>query len=206
MKKYYTVLETSQGRYEEKRSVFIAELFPCDSPENAAQLVAAQKSKYWDAKHVVHAFCMADGTVKAADDGEPHGTSGKPVLDVICGAQLKNVLITVARYFGGVLLGTGGLVRAYSSAARDAVENAHIVTMCAGEQYCCTIDYQQYQSLQRLLFAYECIVDISEFGESVYLEFTVPGENSLKLFKDATEAFSGKTEFVLKKSIFYVKK
>ena len=206
MKEYNTVVEISQGRYEEKRSIFIAELFPCEGPEQAAQIVAAQKSKYWDARHVVHAYCLADGSVKAADDGEPHGTSGKPVLDIITGTGLKNVLITVTRYFGGVLLGTGGLVRAYSAAARQAVDNAKTVTMCPGIQFICSLDYQQYQTMQRLMYSNNCIVDNSEFNDNVMLEFTVPLDVCERFKDEITEVFAGKIQLIVKKEIFFVKK
>jgi len=206
MNEYFTVLNVSEGKYEEKRSVFIAELFPCDSPEKAAEIVASQKSKYWDSKHVVHAYCLLDGSVKAADDGEPHGTSGKPVLDVICGAGLKNVIITVVRYFGGVLLGTGGLVRAYSTAAKEAVSNAEIIEMRLGAQCSCHVDYQQYQTLQRILFSYNCLINSSDFSDEVKLNLTVPEHLYDCLKKDITEAFSGKVDLNLKNNIFYVKK
>ena len=202
MNEYFTVLNVSEGKYEEKRSVFIAEIFPCDTPEKAAEIVTSQKSKYWDSKHVVHAYCL----VKAADDGEPHGTSGKPVLDVICGAGLKNVLITVVRYFGGVLLGTGGLVRAYSTAAKEAVQNADIIKMCLGAQYACCVDYQQYQTIQRILFSYDCIINNSEFSDNVLLDFTVSADLSNNLQMEITDTFAGKVTLNLKNNIFYVKK
>lgn len=206
MKEYKTVLDMSQGRYEEKRSVFIAELFPCENVQQAAEIVSSQKTKYWDARHVVHAYNLCDGSVKAADDGEPHGTSGKPVLDVITGAGLQNVLITVTRYFGGVLLGTGGLVRAYTAAAKDAVDNVRIVTMCPGIQVFCSVDYQQYQTIQRIIFAHNCIIDESEFGESVHILFTVPSENIKALKNEIVETFAGKVVPQYKKDLFFVKK
>lgn len=206
MNEYFTVLNVSEGKYEEKRSVFIAEIFPCDTPEKAAEIVASQKNKYWDSKHVVHAYCLLDGSVKAADDGEPHGTSGKPVLDVICGAGLKNVLVTVVRYFGGVLLGTGGLVKAYSTAAKEAVQNADIIKMCLGAQYTCCVDYQQYQTIQRILFSYDCIINNSEFSDNVLLDFTVSADLSNNLQMEITDTFAGKVTLNLKNNIFYVKK
>lgn len=206
MRDYQTVFEQSEGKYEEKRSVFIAELFHCETPEDAAKIVTEQKSKYWDARHVVSAYRLLDGTVKASDDGEPHGTSGKPVLDLITGADLFNVIITVTRYFGGVLLGTGGLVRAYSASAKQAIENAKIVKMKRG--YLCKIscDYQQYQLIERLLYSNDVTIKNSEFEDRVNLEIIVPF-NSFEGLKDKiTETFSGKISLNYEKELFFVKK
>ena len=206
MKDYKTVFDSSEGKYEEKRSVFIAELFHCENPDDAAKIVSEQKSKYWDARHVVSAYRLLDGTVKASDDGEPHGTSGKPVLDLIIGADLYNVIITVTRYFGGVLLGTGGLVRAYSAATKNALENAKISEMKSG--YLCKIscDYQQYQLLERLFFANEVQVAESEFEDKVNLEIIVPLDFYEPLKNKITEAFSGKITLNYEKELFFVKK
>ncbi len=206
MKDYKTVFQVAEGKYEEKRSVFIAEVFHCESVEDAGKIVAEQKSKYWDARHVVSAYRLLDGTVKASDDGEPHGTSGKPVLDLITGADLFNVLITVTRYFGGVLLGTGGLVRAYSASAKQAIENAEIVEMKKG--YLCKIscDYQQYQLIERLLYANDVKLQNSEFNDRVNLEIIVPFDSFERLKDKITEAFSGKITLNYEKELFFVKK
>lgn len=206
MERYKTVFSCSEGKYEEKRSVFIAELFHCESAEEAAKIVAEQKSKYWDAKHVVSAYRLLNGTVKASDDGEPHGTSGKPVLDLITGAGLFDVIVTVTRYFGGVLLGTGGLVKAYSSAAREAIENAEISEMIKG--VICTIncDYQQYQLVERLIFSNGAQVMNSNFSDNVNLEIFVPFDTFNPLNDKIIEAFSGKIALNYEKELFFAKK
>ena len=206
MKDYKTVFQVSEGKYEKKRSVFIAEVFHCESVEDAGKIVAEQKSKYWDSRHVVSAYRLLDGTVKSSDDGEPHGTSGKPVLDLITGADLFNVLITVTRYFGGVLLGTGGLVRAYSASAKQAIENAEIVEMKKG--YLCKIscDYQQYQLIERLLYANDVKLQNSEFNDRVNLKIIVPFDSFEGLKDKITEAFSGKITLNYEKELFFVKK
>ena len=112
---FVTVLEETTAEYTEKRSRFIATLYPCDTEEKAAEFINKMRSEYWDARHNCFAYSVENGAVKRfSDDGEPHGTAGKPILEVIEGAGITNTVIVVTRYFGGVLLGTGGLVRAYT--------------------------------------------------------------------------------------------
>lgn len=206
MEQYKTVFTPSKGNYEEKRSVFVAELFHCESVDEAAKILSQQKSKYWDAKHVVSAFRLLDGTVKASDDGEPHGTSGKPVLDLITGFDLYNVMITVTRYFGGVLLGTGGLVKAYSTSARDALENAQISEMVKG--YVCKVscDYQQYQLIERLIFSGGAQILESNFFDEVNLDVFVPIAQFDPLNAKIIESFSGKITLNIEKELFFAKK
>ena len=116
-----------EAEFTEKRSHFIGNVFYVTNEQEVAENLAALRKKYWDSRHIVHAFVLEDGTARFSDDGEPHGTAGKPVLSVIQGAEVVNCLITVVRYFGGTLLGTGGLVRAYGEAASSALENAGVV-------------------------------------------------------------------------------
>ena len=109
-----------------KGSRFLSELFPCESQSMARDLVKAQKSKYADATHVVHAFVIGSGAevLGMSDDGEPSGTAGRPTLDVLKGRGCTNTLITITRWFGGTLLGTGGLVKAYSGGAKQVIQKA----------------------------------------------------------------------------------
>lgn len=109
-----------------KHSRFIAELLPCASQSDARELLKFQKAKYFDASHVVHAFVVGTSAEirGMSDDGEPSGTAARPVLDVLCGKNCTNALLTVTRYFGGTLLGTGGLVKAYTDAAKAVIEEA----------------------------------------------------------------------------------
>ena len=112
------------GKYEEKRSRFIGELFPVRSEEEAKALIAGVKKKYPDARHHCWAWVLPDGSFRWSDDGEPGGTAGAPMLEVLRGAELYGGLCVVTRYFGGTLLGSGGLVRAYSKAAALALADA----------------------------------------------------------------------------------
>ena len=117
-----------QVQFEEsiKGSRFLSELFPCDSQSAARELIKTQKAKYADATHVVHAFVIGPGAevMGMSDDGEPSGTAGRPVLDVLKGRKCTNTVLTVTRWFGGTLLGTGGLVKAYSGGAKAVLEKA----------------------------------------------------------------------------------
>lgn len=151
MKRYITVEGVSSAEYEEKRSRFIAAVYPCDSEQRAGELIAAARSKYWDARHNCYAYVLRDGTARFSDDSEPHGTAGKPILDVINGSGAVDVMIIVTRYFGGVLLGTGGLVRAYSTSARDAMLAVSLVEMCPCTDISVVCPYSDYERLQKLI-------------------------------------------------------
>lgn len=184
MQGYITIDGNFTAEYEEKHSRFIATAFHCESETQASGIIAAQKSKYWDARHNVYAYVLQDGTARFSDDGEPHGTAGKPVLDVINGSGITNVLIVVTRYFGGILLGTGGLVRAYSTSARDALLSAVRVQMCACTEYSIVCDYSNYDRLIRLIEDCGGNIHDTQFLDKIQINF---------IFKDCdSEAFCNK--------------
>ena len=151
MQEYTTIEGSNTAEYEEKHSRFIAVCFHCESEAEASELIAAQKSKYWDARHNVYAYLLQDGTARFSDDGEPHGTAGKPMLDVILGSGVTDVAVVVTRYFGGILLGTGGLVRAYSDATQKAIENCIKVYKVDGIEIEVKLDYANLE-----IFKYYC--------------------------------------------------
>lgn len=163
-----------EAEFTEKRSRFIGNVFYVTSEQEVAENIAALRKKYWDSRHIVHAFVLEDGTARFSDDGEPHGTAGKPVLSVIQGAEVVNCLITVVRYFGGTLLGTGGLVRAYGESASSALENAGIVETIPMGVYKINCPYDQYQQLSRLIDLAGGFDVNSEFLDSVTVSFTLP--------------------------------
>ena len=152
MKSYITVSGESVGEYSEKRSRFIATLRHIETEEQAAEFLAEMRSKYWDARHNCYAYSISHGTLKRfSDDGEPHGTAGKPILDIIDGSGLTDIMIVVTRYFGGVLLGTGGLVRAYSAAAREAIAAAERIKMTPCTVYKASCGYSELERLTKLI-------------------------------------------------------
>ncbi|MBR5452044.1 MAG: YigZ family protein [Clostridia bacterium] len=174
MKNLKIPADFGEAEFTEKRSRFIGNAYYVTSEQEVSETLAALRKKYWDSRHIVHAFVLEDGTARFSDDGEPHGTAGKPVLSVIQGAEVVNCLITVVRYFGGTLLGTGGLVRAYGEAASAALADAGIVETIPIGVYQINCSYDQYQQLVRLI-ENEGGFDLnSEFLDTVTVEFTLP--------------------------------
>ena len=175
---YRTVSETGLGEYTEKKSRFLGEIVHVETEEEAAAVVAAARKKYYDARHHCYAWILgADGAVKkASDDGEPSGTAGIPILKVIDGAGLRNVVVVVTRYFGGTLLGTGGLVRSYTQAAQAAVANAQIARMCRCRVYRIGISYPLLDKLLYYLRTESIEPYEQEYTDSVSMKITVREE------------------------------
>ena len=140
------ILKNGSGEIEEKKSRFICHIFKIKSEEEAEEYITAVKKKYWDARHNCYAYVIGERKefMRCSDDGEPQGTAGKPMLDVLLGEELYNIAVIVTRYFGGVLLGTGGLVRAYSHSAVLALQAAGIVKMEQCLVCSLSCDYNQY--------------------------------------------------------------
>lgn len=136
-----------------KKSRFIAEVFPVQNQTEAREVLKNQKQKYKDASHVVHAFfCGNQAQISGmSDDGEPSGTAGRPVFDILKGKSITNILLTVTRYFGGTLLGTGGLVKAYGDAAKEILELAPIEQLVERTLFTYTVDYELHDSIKRHL-------------------------------------------------------
>ena len=192
MEEYLTLLEESHAEYEEKRSRFLSVAIPCTTEEEVTERLAEIRSKYWDARHNVYAYILKNGASRFSDDSEPHGTAGKPVLDVLSGSGLVDVLVVVTRYFGGTLLGTGGLVRAYSTAAREALANAQRVRMCPCVTYEIACTYPDHQRLSRLLSDYNATVEDTVFGADVTVCFALQEESCENFIHSLTETFSAK--------------
>ena len=192
MESYITVANGASAEYTEKRSRFIAQVFFCDSEQMASDIIAAQKKKYFDAKHNVYAYILKDNTARFSDDGEPKGTAAKPILDVIEGSKIVNVLIVVTRYFGGTLLGTGGLVRAYSTCAGDALNNAELCEMCPCVRAKIECSYSNYNSLQVLLSSYDCEISGTAFEANTTVEFLIKSELFEAFCEDLREKFASR--------------
>ena len=153
MSVYIVVKEGAEGLYEEKKSRFIGMTFKVDNEEQVAAILEAVRKKYWDARHNCHAFVIGENNeiTRCSDDGEPSGTAGKPILEVITGAGVHNCLVVVTRYFGGTLLGTGGLVRAYTKAAKDSLSNSRLARLVQGEEYSIVTDYNSIGKIQYIV-------------------------------------------------------
>ena len=154
--------------------------------------MAEYRSRYWDARHWVYAAVFKDGTLRFSDDGEPHGTAGKPILELLQHSGLNNVLIVVVRYFGGVLLGTGGLCRAYSAAAKEAIASAEVVEMRPAVIYAMTCDYANHARLLSELATVGATVESSAFMEQVQLYVSVEKENASSFENSIREKFSAR--------------
>ena len=192
MQGYRTLLGTAIEKKKKKHSRFIAEIKPVSNEEEALAFIKEQKSKYWDARHNVYAYRLLGDECRFSDDGEPHGTAGKPVLDIITGRQLSNVCIVVTRYFGGILLGTGGLVRAYSEAARNAINNSLVAEMGLIDKFSLHCDYQQYNRLLPFFSKHNIDITDTVFLEDVIISFALPSEKSESFLLALTDNFSGK--------------
>ena len=196
----YTTLEgEGEAEFVEKKSVFIGHAAPVKSEEEAQAFVKKYKNQYMDARHNVWAYLMKGEIIaRYSDDGEPQGTAGVPVLDTIRKSGVTDAVVVVTRYFGGILLGAGGLVRAYSHTAKLALEAAHIITY---EQYtelelvCSYSDYQRYSAL---LPSFGAIIDDTEFLDRVILRFSVKDTVVSDLFAKIQEMSGGKDEATVK--------
>ncbi len=173
LKKFKTVNEYAQAETVEKKSRFIATVKPVSSEEEAQGFVAEIKKKYWDATHNVFAYQIGERNEiqRQSDDGEPSGTAGLPVLDVLRGGDIKNTAVVVTRYFGGTLLGTGGLVRAYGKCAKDGVEAAKIIEKILYRYIFITADYNASGKIQYEILQKEHIIKDTEYTDKV--RFTV---------------------------------
>ena len=167
-----------------KKSRFIGQVLPVTTAEEATAFVSEIKRKHWDARHNVWAYVLRDGQRRYSDDGEPQGTAGMPVLDVLQKGGLMDCVVVVTRYFGGVLLGASGLVRAYTGACKAAIDAAGIVTMAPTKTLQIKSDYSFYGKLQTLVPLYDGVVLNTEFGEQVVTE--------LRLEAGQAEQFSAK--------------
>ncbi len=171
---YLTVAQTGEAEYTDKKSRFLAHVTHVESEEEFREFLQGVKQRYPDATHHVWAYVLRGESVRWSDDGEPGGTSGQPTLQVLRGAGMENVCCVTARYFGGTLLGSGGLVRAYSNAARLALQAAGEKEMTPWRQGCFSCSYALYDRLCRLLNDFGAQVEESSFGSEVELIFTVP--------------------------------
>lgn len=179
----------------EKRSRFIGYCKPVATEEEAVAFIDQIRSKHWDARHNVYAYSLREGNIKRySDDGEPSGTAGMPVLDVILKNEVFNVCVVVTRYFGGVLLGTGGLVRAYSQAAKLALDAGQVATMelCAVCTVHCT--YNQYGKVSSLIAENSSGLDNTEYGADVVLTFHIKPEYLPSLSRMLADATAGEVQ------------
>ena len=190
---YRSVDKSSETEYIINRSRFIGRCFPVTSEEAALSLLGDIRKKHWDATHNCFAYRIGEtaSVARFSDDGEPGGTAGMPIMDVLRSKELTDVLVVVTRYFGGVLLGAGGLVRAYSRSAADAVSEAGIVSYIPAKQLSISMDYSRYGGMEQYIRSTVQVEDV-EFMENVTMRITVAGERLDAFIKDITERSDGR--------------
>ena len=194
---YKTIDCGGTGEIVEKKSRFIADVFEVTSEEEAAEYVEKIKKQYWDARHHCWAYVLhADQQPQErfSDDGEPSGTAGKPILEVIRGAKLENVLVVVTRYFGGTLLGTGGLVRAYTSATREGLNDSGIITKIYGVKLKIRTDYTGLGKIQYILAQRGIPVLDTQYADAVELTALASQEEEQRVIHEIIEGTNGRGE------------
>lgn len=170
---YTTIGDAGRGEYEEKRSLFIGQAIHAESEETAMAHIKSVRAQYHDARHHVYAYVLRGGAVKYSDDGEPQGSAGLPVLDCIRKSGVEDACVVVTRYFGGILLGTGGLLRAYTKAAVAAISDAGIVSYDRFVEMMLDCSYSDYQRVSFELSRAGAIDDGVDFAEAVRVRFAV---------------------------------
>ena len=196
-KLYITIKGRAEARFEEKKSVFIGYACHVESEEEALSFVKEIKEKHKDATHNCYGYVMKGGILcRYSDDGEPQGTAGKPILDMLVKSGVDDVCVVVTRYFGGTLLGTGGLVHAYSLGAKMAVEAAGIVQFKNYVVFKVTASYSDYQKISFELEKCDAIIDSTDYADNVTVQFAVKEANADLISKRITEISSGKNEAI----------
>ncbi|MCI9337206.1 MAG: YigZ family protein [Lachnospiraceae bacterium] len=205
---YRVLLAGGEGEYVEKKSRFIATLRPCASEEEAACFVEEIRKKYWDARHHCYAYVIGSKgeLTRCSDDGEPSGTAGRPMLEVLTGEEVRNAAVVVTRYFGGVLLGTGGLVRAYTQAVKEGLKSCAVGRMRQGYAAEIEADYADVGKILYLLKDRGIEPLSAEYGEKAVLRLEIPAEALQGLRKEAADATSGRVAFEGLKEIYFVDK
>lgn len=196
MQSYVTIYQGGEGEVIEKKSRFIAQVFPVETEEEAAGIIEETKKKYWDARHNCYAFVLGAGgeISRCSDDGEPSGTAGRPILEVILGKGLRNVLVIVTRYFGGTLLGTGGLVRAYSAATQAGIEASQVITKEVGYRLTVDTDYTGVGKLQYVAAQQHVGILDTAYAERVRMVLLAPEALCDKVIQEITEATAGQAK------------
>lgn len=178
MTEYYIPSGASRTEFTEKRSRFIGHVWPVDSEEQARARIEETKKQHYDARHNCWCYLIKDGPVRYSDDGEPQGTAGQPMLNVFQREGVENVCCVVTRYFGGILLGAGGLVRAYTQSAKDALDAAGISVVRRWVAMELPCSYGQFEAMRREVLSFGGVVENVDYGADVVLSCLLPEERA----------------------------
>ncbi|MCR4808213.1 MAG: YigZ family protein [Lachnospiraceae bacterium] len=205
MSSYKCIYEGGQGEIEEKKSRFICHVKAVENEEEATAFINAIKKEYWDARHNCSAFVIGKNAelTRCSDDGEPAGTAGRPMLEVLLNEEIRNVAVVVTRYFGGVLLGTGGLVRAYQAAVKAGLEASTIIEKTEGVKAGVTCDYTLSGKLQYIFEKNKYAILEAKYEENVSFILLIPTDDLPRVQKEVTEASSGRAELIKEDECVY---
>lgn len=202
---YKIVYKGGIGEIEVKKSKFIATIAPVNTEEEAISFIEEMKKKYYDATHNCSAYTLGKNNeiTRFSDDGEPSRTAGLPMLDILLGEKLHNVVAVVTRYFGGTLLGAGGLVRAYSDATKEGLKHCTIIEKQKGHKVHLKMDYTSLGKVQYILVENQIPILDTIYTDSVELTYVSPGNTTEKIKKDLLEATSASIEITPKAEIYF---
>ena len=205
MIRHKSVYAAGNGEIVEKKSRFIAHVQSVSSVEEAQDYIEGIRKKYWDARHNCYAFSVGveNPVTRFSDDGEPGGTAGKPILEVILGSEIRNIVIVVTRYFGGTLLGTGGLVRAYTDASREGIKNTTVVEKIPGIRVMISTDYTDLGKIQYLLAQNQGMTEDSIYTDQVTIQAILPMEEKEAICKKLVEATSGRVNIIEDEGVYF---
>lgn len=206
MRKPYKILyQSGTAEIVEKKSRFIASLRPVKTEEEALLFLEETRKKYWDARHNCYAWIIGENgeQKRCSDDGEPSQTAGRPMLTVLEGEEICNVCAIVTRYFGGTLLGTGGLVRAYSSAVQEGLKNSVVLSVMPAVKTAITTDYNGVGKIQYLLGQRDITTLDSQYSDQVVLTVLIPEEGRERMLAELTDLTNGRAEIEVQEEVAY---
>lgn len=204
LEEYITIEEKNEAELVIKKSQFIANIFPISTEQDFKEKMKLIKKKYHNAKHNVFAYRLANGTERYSDDGEPAGTAGVPILDILRGNDYYDVLIVVTRYFGGILLGTGGLVKAYSDVSKLVIEKTKTEVKRLAVQYNIVVPYNEYNTVLHYCSKKGFDITDSHFSDTVLMKIRVNYGKMEEFTKELTEILDGKVDISRENEYFYI--
>lgn len=205
MEPYKIIAYGGTGEIEEKKSRFIAQVAAVATEEEALAFIEARKKQFWDARHNCYAYVLGEKaqTVRFSDDGEPAGTAGRPILEALLNSGIRDLVVVVTRYFGGVLLGTGGLVRAYTKAAQAGLAASDVRTMQYGYEIDLITDYNGIGKIQYLLGQRGIPVE-ADYTEQVSVKIRIPYGDKEAIVHEVTEATAGRAQITVSEALYFL--
>ena len=205
---YRVLLSDGEGEFIEKKSRFIATVKIVHTEAEATAFIDEMKKKYWNATHNCSAFVIGEKAelTRCSDDGEPSGTAGRPMLEVLLGEGIRNVAVVVTRYFGGILLGTGGLVRAYTQAVKEGLDSCKKGVMCYGTRLAIKASYTDIGKIQYILGQENIPIENSVYAEDVELTILFAEIKENELVKKITEATNARAKISVIERLYFVDK